>query len=87
MKLIKWIHNWIYLCFSFFTDKILKDFDECLLTGMILIDLKKEFHTINLEILFFFKKTKNKTKIKPMGFFEGCTVWFHSLYLSERIFF
>ena len=61
MKLINWIHNWIYLCFSFFTDKILKDFDECLLTGMILIDLKKKFQKINMEIIFFFKKQKTKS--------------------------
>ena len=66
------------LCLSFLTDKILKSFDEGLLTGMILIDLQKAFDTINHEILF-----KN---LKAMGFSEGCITWFQS-YLSERTFF
>ena len=66
------------LCLSFLTDKILKGFDEGLLTGMILIDLQKAFDTINHEILF--------KKLKAMGFSEGCITWFQS-YLSERIFF
>ena len=35
------------LYLSFLTDKILKGFDEGLLTGMILIDLEKAFDTIN----------------------------------------
>ena len=39
------------LCLSFLTDKILKGFDEGLLTGMILIDPQKAFNTINHEIL------------------------------------
>ena len=39
------------LCLSFLTDKILKEFDKGLLTGMILIDLQKEFDTIDHEIL------------------------------------
>ena len=43
------------LCLSFLTDKILKEFDKGLLTGMILIDLQKAFGTIDQEILF--KKT------------------------------
>ena len=60
------------------TEKILKGSDEGLLTGMILIDLQKAFNTTNLEILF--------TKLKAMGFSEGCITWFQS-YLSERIFF
>ena len=63
---------------SFLTDKILKGFDEGLLTGMILIDLQKAFSTINHEILF--------KKLKVMGFSEGCITWFQSC-LSERIFF
>ena len=35
------------LCFAHLTDKILKRFDEGLLTGMILIDVQKAFRTIN----------------------------------------
>ena len=52
------------LCLSFSTDKILKSFDEGLLTGMTLIDLQKAFDTINHEILF--------KKLKAMGFSERC---------------
>ena len=63
---------------SFVTDKILKGFDEGLVTGMILFDLQKAFNTINYEILF--------KKLKAMGFSEGCITWFQS-YLSEGIFF
>ena len=66
------------LCLSFLPDKILKGFDEGLLTGMILIDLQKAFNNINHEILF--------RKLKAMGFSEGCITWLQS-YLSERIFF
>ena len=39
------------LCLSHLTDKILKGFDEGLLTGMLLIDLQKVFGTINDEVL------------------------------------
>ena len=65
-------------CLSLLTDKILKGIDEGLLTGMILIDLKKAFNTINHEILF--------KKLKAKGFSEWCITWFQS-YLSKRIFF
>ena len=43
-----------FLCsvsFSFLTDKVLKEFNEGLLTGMILIDLQKTFDTIDHEVL------------------------------------
>ena len=65
-------------CLSLLTDKILKGIEEGLLTGMILIDLKKAFNTINHEILF--------KKLKAKGFSEWCITWFQS-YLSKRIFF
>ena len=42
---------------------------------MILTDLQKALDTINHEILF--------TKLKTIGFSEGCITWFY-LYLSER---
>ena len=61
----------------FLTDKILKGFNGCLLTGMILIDLQKAFDIINHEIPF-----KN---LKAMGLSEGCITWFQS-YLSEIFF-
>ena len=37
-------------CLSFLNDKILKGFDDGLVTGMILIDLQKAFDTINHDI-------------------------------------
>ena len=66
------------LCLSFLADKILKNFDEGLLTGMMLIDLQKAFGTINHEILF--------KKLKAMGSSEGCITCFQS-YLTEGIVF
>ena len=65
------------LCLSFLTDKVLKGFDEGLLTGMILIDLQKAFNTIDHEILL--------QKLKAIKFSESTIKWFKS-YLSERIF-
>ena len=65
------------ICLSFLTDKILKGFDEGLLTGMILIDLQKAFNTIDHEILL--------QKLKAIKFSESTIKWFKS-YLSERIF-
>ena len=38
-------------CLSFLNDKILKSFDQGLITGMILIDLQKTFGTIHHDIL------------------------------------
>ena len=38
-------------CLSFLNDKILKCFDDDLVSGMILIDLQKVFDTINHDIL------------------------------------
>ena len=65
------------LCLSFLTDKVLKGFDEGLLTGMILIDLQKAFDTTDHEILL--------QKLKVIKFSESTIKWFKS-YLSERIF-
>ena len=66
------------LCLSFLTDKILKGFDEGLLSGKILIDLQKAFDTINHEILL--------KKLEAIGFPDKCIRWFRP-YLYERIFF
>ena len=63
---------------SFLTHKILKDFDEGLLTGMALIDLQNDFDTINHEILL--------KKLETIGFFDKCIRWFQP-YLCERILF
>ena len=38
-------------CLSFLNDKILKGFDDGLVTGMVLIDLQESFVTINHDIL------------------------------------
>ena len=65
------------LCLSFLTDKVLKGFDEGLLTGMILIDLQKAFDTIDHEILL--------QKLKAIKFSKNIIKWLKS-YLSERIF-
>ena len=65
------------LCLSFLTDKVLEGFDEGLLTGMILTDLQKAFHTIDHEILL--------QKLKASKFSQCTVKWFKS-YLSEKIF-
>ena len=39
-------------CLSLLNDKILTGIDNGMLTGMILIDLQKAFHTIDKEIFF-----------------------------------
>ena len=66
------------LCLSFLTYKILKSFDEGLLTEMILIDLEIAFDTVNNEILL--------KKLEAIGFSDKYIRWFRS-YLYERIFF
>ena len=66
------------LCLSFLTDKILKCFDEGLLTRMILIALLKALDTVNHEILL--------KKLKAIGFLDKFIQWFWS-YLCEQIFF
>ena len=65
------------LCLSFLTDKVLRGFDEGLLTGILLIDLQKAFDTIDHEILL--------QKLKAIKFSESTIKWFKS-YLSQRIF-
>ena len=62
---------------SFFTDKSLRGFDDGLLTGIILIDLQKEFDTIDHEILL--------QNFKAIRLSESTIKWFES-YLLERIF-
>ena len=39
------------LCLSYLNDKILKDFDNTVFTGVVLIDLRKTFDTIDHNIL------------------------------------
>ena len=62
---------------SFLNDKILKGFDNGLVTGMILIDLQKAFYTINHDIIL--------KKLSIIGFSDHTVKWFQS-YLSNRKF-
>ena len=55
-------------CLSFLNDKILKCFDDGLLTGMILTDLHKAFDMINHDILL--------QKLSMIGFSDGTAKWF-----------
>ena len=64
-------------CLSFLNDKILKGFDQGLITGMILIDLQKAFDTIDHDILL--------QKLYAIGFSKHSVNWFRS-YLTNRIF-
>ena len=61
-------------CLSFLNDKILKGFDDGLVTGMILVDLQKAFDTINHDILV--------KKLSIIGFTDHTVKWFQS-YLSN----
>ena len=64
-------------CLSFLNDKILKAFDDSLMTGIVLIDLQKGFDTINHDILL--------KKLSIIGFSDHTVKWFQS-YLSNRKF-
>ena len=59
---------------NFLNDKILKGFDDGLVTDMILIDLQKVFDTINHDILL--------KKLSIIGFSDHTVKWFQS-YLSN----
>ena len=59
------------------TDKILKRFDEGLLTGLILTDLQKAFDTINHEVIL--------QKLKAVRFSEQSIRRFRC-YLCDQIF-
>ena len=68
------IHN---LELYFLNGKILKGFNDGLVTGMILIDLRKSFDTINHDILL--------KKLSIIGFCDPTVQWFQS-YLSNSKF-
>ena len=58
----------------FLNNKIFKSFNDGLVTGMVLIDLKKAFDTINHDIL--------SKKLSIFGFSDHTVKWFQS-YLSN----
>ena len=62
-------------CFSSINDKILKDFDDGLMTGMMLINFQKELDMINHDILL--------RKLSIIGFSDDTIKWFQS-FLSNR---
>ena len=62
---------------SFLNDKILKDFDNGLYTGMILIELQKAFDTINHKILL--------DKLLPIDCTKNTIIWYEP-YLAKRRF-
>ena len=64
-------------CLSFLNDKILKGFDQGLITSMILIDLQKAFDTIDHGILL--------QKLYATGASKHSVNWFRS-YLTNRTF-
>ena len=66
------------LCLSILTDKVLKEFGEGLLTGMILIDLQKTFDTMDHEILL--------QKLKAVKFSESIIIWFKNYIFLNRYF-
>ena len=65
------------LCLAHLMDRKLKEFDEGLLSGMILTDLQKVFDTINHKVLL--------QKLKAIRFSEQSLQWFRS-YLCDQIF-
>jgi len=64
-------------CLSYLSNKVVKGFDQGMITGMILIDLRKAFDTIDHGILL--------QKMEYLGFSPATIKWFES-YLTNRIF-
>ena len=64
-------------CLSFLNDKILKGFDQGLITGMILIDLQKAFDTFEHDIL--------QQKLYATGFSKHSVNWFRSYLIHELL--
>ena len=63
------------LALTQFTDEVLSNMDKGLVNGVVFIDLKKAFDTVNHEILL--------KKLKAIGIISTNLAWFHS-YLSSR---
>ena len=64
-------------CFFYSNDKILKGFDKGMMTGMVLIDLRKAFDITDHDVLL--------QKLNAIGFSKQTVNWFES-YLSSRSF-
>ena len=69
--------NYADLCLPYLNDKILEGFEKSMMTGMILIDLKKVFDTIDDDLLL--------PKLYANGFSKGTVNWF-KCYLSNSSF-
>ena len=67
-KTTQQIHS--FFVFFFLSDKILKGFDDRLVTGMILIDPQKAFDSINHDILL--------KKLSIISFSDHTVKWFQS---------
>ena len=72
-----WKNHSTDFCLSFLNGKVLKGFDQSLITGMILIDLHKAFDTVNHDVLL--------QKLYAIGFSNNSVNWFRS-YLTNRTF-
>ena len=59
------------------TDKITTGFEKGLFTGMILIDLQKEFDAIDHQILI--------KKMKYLAFSKNVTAWFKSYHSEQNL--
>ena len=66
-----------HFCFSYLNDKILKNFEKGLMTGMILTDLQKAFDTIDHDLFL--------QKVYALDFLKHTVNWFQS-YFSNRSF-
>ena len=62
-------------CLSFLNDKTLKQFDQGLITGMILINLQKAFDTIDHDILL--------QKLDATGVSKHLVNWFRSCLINR----
>ena len=63
------------LALTQFTDEVLSNMDKGLVNGVVFIDLKKAFDTVDHVILL--------GKLKSLGISSNNLEWFHS-YLSSR---
>ena len=83
-----WFQSKTDLSLSYLNDKILKGFDNGLLTGMILIDLQKRFDTIDHNAVYDTVSCFHNIlleKLKAISFCDDTLSWLHSD-LTDRAF-